>query len=157
MKAQMLIESHYEICSADGVDAVKSKVQKLLSRSSFLFEDMNKRVGFYGHEIINELIAKQWFDKTKRSSDGIPFTASFIPIPIPLLVLIECALKDWEDGTCQKGSSKNNFSADMKFLGNAPLKTDVTEDEWDDIDLGAERAHLSETWDDRDAGGSRTA
>ncbi|KZT24739.1 hypothetical protein NEOLEDRAFT_1179091 [Neolentinus lepideus HHB14362 ss-1] len=148
MKAQMLVESHYEIRSADGVDVVKSKVQKLLSRSSFLFKDMNKRVGFYDNEIINELIAKQWFDKTKRSSDGIPFTASFNPIPILLLALVSTAnlkKKAAENPKFFDDLCRDLFECYWKFLGNAPLKTDVTENKWDDIDLGAERAHLSET------------
>jgi hypothetical protein len=63
-----------------------------------------KRSGLFANEIFAVLLAQQWFDPNKKSSEGVgDYAASFNPIPTPLIALIattvECALKSWESGT----------------------------------------------------------
>ncbi|KIM90130.1 hypothetical protein PILCRDRAFT_1498 [Piloderma croceum F 1598] len=63
-----------------------------------------KRVGIFANEIFALLLAQQWFDLSKKSSEGVgDYAASFNPIPPALIALIataiECALRCWESGT----------------------------------------------------------
>ncbi|EPQ53845.1 hypothetical protein GLOTRDRAFT_131175 [Gloeophyllum trabeum ATCC 11539] len=115
-KAQGIVVSQYNIPIHQGEEQVKKKVEKLLDKSAFTFADPEKRSGFYSHPIFVEIIAKQWFDPTKKTSDGIKYVDAFNPIPLPVLALvataIECALKDWESGHRISKKKNNEFSAD---------------------------------------------
>lgn len=59
------------------------------------------------------LIAQQWFDPAKKSSEGLgDYSAAFNPIPLALIALaataIECALNAWRNGTLDKAA--NHFT-----------------------------------------------
>jgi len=68
-----------------------------------------KHSGIFANEIFVVLLAQQWFDPNKKSSESVgDYAATFNPIPTPLLALIasavECALKSWETGTYKNTS-----------------------------------------------------
>ena len=63
-----------------------------------------KCTGLFANDIFAVLLARQWFDPSKKSSEGVgDYAASFNPIPPPLVALlataVECALRCWESGT----------------------------------------------------------
>jgi Domain of unknown function (DUF6532) len=63
-----------------------------------------KRIGLFTNEIFKLILAQQWFNPSKKSSEGVgDYATSFNPIPSPLIALIatavECALRCWESGT----------------------------------------------------------
>ena len=75
-----------------------------------------KRVGIFANEIFALLLAQQWFDPSKKSSEGVgDYAMSFNPIPSPLIALIamavECTLRCWESGTYKSVSfMDHNFA-----------------------------------------------
>ena len=75
-----------------------------------------KRIGLFANEIFALLLAQQWFDPSKKSSEGTgDYTTSLNPILLPLVALIatavECALRCWESGTYKSVSfTDHNFA-----------------------------------------------
>jgi len=60
-----------------------------------------KHTGLFTNEVFAILLAQQWFNLSKKSSEGVgDYAASFNPIPPPLVALlataVECALRCWE-------------------------------------------------------------
>ena len=120
-KAQGAVSGIYGISSQLSKEDIETLVKTLLRKAAFTFRVpekvrlvyftfvsanniFGKRVGIFANEIFALLLAQQWFDPSKKSSEGVgDYAMSFNPIPSPLIALIatavECALRCWESGT----------------------------------------------------------
>jgi len=120
-KAQGAVSGIYGISSQLSKEEIETLVKMLLRKAAFTFRVpekvclvyftfvsanniFRKRVGIFANEIFALLLAQQWFDSSKKSSEGVgDYAASFNPIPPALIALIatavECALRCWESGT----------------------------------------------------------
>ncbi|KIM73542.1 hypothetical protein PILCRDRAFT_725186 [Piloderma croceum F 1598] len=103
-KAQSAVSGIYGITLKLSKEEIEALIKKLLRKAAFTFRDPEKRSGLFANEIFAVLLAQQWFNPNKKSSEGVgDYAASFNPIPTPLIALIatavKCALKSWESGT----------------------------------------------------------
>ena len=120
-KAQGAVSGIYGISSQLSKEEIATLMKNLLHKAAFTFRIpekvrliylrvisanniFRKRIGLFANEIFALLLAQQWFDPSKKSSEGVgEYSASFNPIPPSLIALIataaECALRCWESGT----------------------------------------------------------
>ncbi|KIJ50667.1 hypothetical protein M422DRAFT_245303 [Sphaerobolus stellatus SS14] len=92
----------------EDINANKALVEKLLKDFSYIYKDPDNLRGMYEHPIVADVIAHQFFHKRARS-EGIEYSASFNPIPEPLIALVFTAvhfvIDQWKDGTYTAGAS----------------------------------------------------
>ena len=122
-KAQGAVSGIYGILSQLSKEEIKALVKMLLHKVTFTFCDpkkvhlvyqrfgvvsanntFGKCISLFTNEIFALLLAHQWFDPSKKSSEGVgDYATSFNPVPPPLIALIataiECVLRCWESGT----------------------------------------------------------
>ena len=108
-KAQGAVSGIYGISSQLSKEDIETLVKTLLRKAAFTFRVpekvhlvyftfvsanniFGKRVGIFANEIFVLLLAQQWFDPSKKSSEGVgDYAMSFNPIPSPLIALIATA------------------------------------------------------------------
>ncbi|KAI0683263.1 hypothetical protein BC835DRAFT_1478509 [Cytidiella melzeri] len=100
-KARPIVELLYDLKANDSKSEMRARVEHLLDRFSFVYQDPSSRKGIFDHEAIKLIIAKVWFHN--KHAEGIKnpaFSDGGIPLVTMALVLtaIENVLDEWITG-----------------------------------------------------------
>ncbi|KAF8511430.1 hypothetical protein JB92DRAFT_375098 [Gautieria morchelliformis] len=82
-KAVTKVVSHYNFKHGQQprqIEHNKTLAAQLLEDDGYVYEDVEASTGIYQHQILEDIVLKQWFPK-KKKADGIIYGASFNPIP----------------------------------------------------------------------------
>ncbi|KAG2046126.1 hypothetical protein BDR06DRAFT_1015001 [Suillus hirtellus] len=112
-KVQSAVVGHYELHGLSK-SKLKARIAGLLHEHAYVFQNPDKREGFFRHPIFTDIFGAQWL--RKRGEAAGEYAAAFNPVPLPTLALIataiECALRDYVKGYKEIRRGVNEFSGD---------------------------------------------
>ncbi|KAG1740730.1 hypothetical protein EDD22DRAFT_851776 [Suillus occidentalis] len=112
-KVQSAVAGHFGLHGLSKA-MLEVKIAALLHEHAYVFQNPDKRQGFFRHPIFTEIFGAQWL--RKRGEATGEYAAAFNPVPLPTLALIataiECALRDYVKGFKETRRGFNEFSGD---------------------------------------------